>query len=429
MEWNGFSSVITDVCYKKYGSLPKSGKPHTDGSQWTSCAAIVKRNSDGTLKVVSLATGSRCIGKSRLNATGTLVHDSHAEVLARRGFLRYLYEQIEMFQRRGTSDVIEESNFTIEKFKLKDSVEFHFFSSHIPCGDASIIPKCDGDEGLFNGNNRREECKCFDSKRKLSDSETEDRCKKSKMDCFLMSTCPLNRAQKNQQENSVYDVFRTGAKCVPSDSRQDALLPGVKYHSLGAVRTKPGRGDPTMSVSCSDKIARWNAVGIQGALLSHLLEHPIFLKTIVIGGGGPFCEESILRALVKRFNAADIHIPLIMRSSIVFTHARYGKPTSQPAPASIIWCDVSQKPLEIGVDGKKQGATKGAKNDYLLVCRKSLFQKFISLTGEKFKSQTYFDCKQAAEAYQCAWKLRKSQLGAWTEKPPELQHFKIDNPT
>ena len=35
--------------------------------------------------------------------------------------------------------------------------------------------------------------------------------------------------------------------------------------------------------TCSDKIAIWNAVGIQGALLSHLLHEPIYLNTITIG--------------------------------------------------------------------------------------------------------------------------------------------------
>ena len=78
------------------------------------------------------------------------------------------------------------------------------------------------------------------------------------------------------------DINRTGAKCVPGGI-QDNYGAGVNYHNVGALRTKPGRGERTQCMSCSDKMAKWIVTGIQGALLSHFLEEPIYLASIVVG--------------------------------------------------------------------------------------------------------------------------------------------------
>ena len=93
----------------------------------------------------------------------------------------------------------------------------------------------------------------------------------------------VGHGRSNTEASSDHqDIYRTGAKCLPGDL-QDPLAPGVHYHVTGVLRTKPGRGDRTISLSCSDKIAHWNVVGIQGALLSHFLSRPIYLSSLVLG--------------------------------------------------------------------------------------------------------------------------------------------------
>lgn len=74
----------------------------------------------------------------------------------------------------------------------------------------------------------------------------------------------------------------------------------IDYDSVGVLRTKPGRGDsePTLSMSCSDKIARWNILGLNSALVMPFLEKPIYLESVVTTE--LFDAEALERALFGR---------------------------------------------------------------------------------------------------------------------------------
>ena len=102
------SQLIVEKCYEKYRKLPKKGKPKD--TEWTvlSCLAVVKAG-DGDITLASLATGTKCLdGVTRRNClSGTLLHDCHAETLARRGFLVWLLHQIELAQEGRSQYVLQ----------------------------------------------------------------------------------------------------------------------------------------------------------------------------------------------------------------------------------------------------------------------------------------------------------------------------------
>ncbi|KAJ2442166.1 hypothetical protein GGF42_007050, partial [Coemansia sp. RSA 2424] len=75
------------------------------------------------------------------------------------------------------------------------------------------------------------------------------------------------------------------------------------FGSLGMLHIKPGHADliPMLSMACSDKIAWWNALGIQGGLSSQLI-NPIYVSSIVVGN--LYSQPPIERAISQRTASA-----------------------------------------------------------------------------------------------------------------------------
>ncbi|XP_043278184.1 tRNA-specific adenosine deaminase 1-like isoform X2 [Venturia canescens] len=400
-----FINSVAKLCIDKYNSMKKTGKP--DNSEWTVLAGIILKNADNAMSVVSLATGTKCLSGVELTNTkfyeiGERLSDSHAEILARRGFLLYLYNQLDLLFSSNNNEVfIINTNKIIE---IRRGVSFHFFCSQTPCGDCSIIP--------------------------MNITETSHQKVPTKKPKLASETTSIET-----NSTLIEDIYRTGAKCLRTETKQDLRLSGKEYHVTGALRTKPGRGDPTLSLSCSDKIAKWNAVGIQGSLLSTFVLAPIRLKTIVIGGGCPFSQQVMERGIYNRFGD-DLAGPDIFQADIKFSCMR-NSVRSRPCPTSIVWSAVQNGNTQITVDGRKQGATKSKRGNDLFVSRTSLLKKFLqTLDKSPFANNVpshpkkifYYHYKQwrGCSSYQKEWKyLKATRFTAWPEKPMGLQSFSL----
>uniref|UniRef100_A0A8C6U0A6 tRNA-specific adenosine deaminase 1 n=1 Tax=Neogobius melanostomus TaxID=47308 RepID=A0A8C6U0A6_9GOBI len=440
---------IASLCYERFQELPRTGKPEA-GREWTLLAAVVQVNrsahTDSVVKeVVSLGTGSKCIGQASMSPTGEVLNDSHAEVLARRGCIRYLMEELQQALSGRGSTVWERVPGAQEaRFRLQPQVSFVLFTSHTPCGDASIIPMVQSQLlpcPAVSGSMKRkasEETESPSTKLPRTDPHPH----RTEAESVQGGALDLHRTEaesvqggalephrteaESSEQGGAADVHRTGAKCVPGGPA-DPLLPGAGYHCTGLLRLKPGRGDRTLSLSCSDKLARWGVLGFQGALLSHYLQGAVYFTTVVVGKC-PYSQEALQRAMFLRCSHVSglpagysVTSPLLLRSSLEFPFSQ--AQTELRHQAAISWCKVSDQPLDITANGYKHGVTKkalGTAKARSLLCKRNLFESFLSVVAatppaelplslRSSELRTYWDYKAASAQYQQAWALLRSQ--------------------
>uniref|UniRef100_A0A8C9QIZ4 Adenosine deaminase RNA specific B1 n=1 Tax=Spermophilus dauricus TaxID=99837 RepID=A0A8C9QIZ4_SPEDA len=332
--------------------------------------------------VISVSTGTKCINGEYMSDRGLALNDCHAEIIARRSLLRFLYTQLELYlnsKEDQKSSIFQKSERG--GFRLKDTVQFHLYISTSPCGDARIFSP---HEPVLEGV-------------RLDQQSAE----------------PSDRHPNRKARGQLRTKIESGEGTIP-------------VRSNASIQTWDGvlQGERLLTMSCSDKIIFMYLLaicispfekGLLGSLPTYQLDHLV---------SGVKCLSSFL--FWAHVTLCDCFVPGI-------SNAEARQPGKAPN-FSVNWT-VGDSALEVinATTGKDELGRPSR------LCKHALYSRWMRVHGKvpphllgtkTLSPPPYHESKLAAKESQAA-KARlftafiKAGLGAWVEKPTEQDQFSL----
>jgi double-stranded RNA-specific adenosine deaminase len=365
-------------------------------------AAIVMEDTiSGTIKVVSLGSGTRCITGDHMSLEGFVVNDSHAEVVARRSLLRFFYRQLLIYHlSTGNPDdtifsTARRAGSRSGLLQVKENVKFHLYISTAPCGDGAQFSR--------------------------GDNQNRDP--------------PADSKHVPTMQGKLQGILRTkmegGEGTIPIGDAMPLTWDGIMQG--GRLRT----------MSCSDKVGRWNVLGLQGSLLSHFMS-PVYLSSLTLGS--LHHHGHLSRAVCCRFADIGDNLPV----GFAVNHPSLGRVrggdemqrhTEKTSSFSANWAMGDEKgELVDGGNGLPIPPPGTPKSHPPLpparISKVRLFAEFMKLAKacnrvELLSVKSYKEAKELAGEFQRAKQLlchhcEKKGFGSWMKKPTEQEQFGTD---
>jgi len=352
-------------------------------SKWKVIAGIALTTAGGTCQVISVASGTKCVSGEKISLQGQSVNDCHAEVLARRGFVSFLYHELRRLFDGQESVLLRAA--ASGGYELRPDVDVHLVVSTSPCGDGRIF-------------------------------------------------APYDRAS-SRTKGSLRVKVEAGMGTIP-----------VRSFSSLQTWDGVMEGERLLTMSCSDKLCRRNILGLQGSLLSQFIS-PIYLKSIIVGSmcNIPHLQRALFDRLALGFDGRGLPEPFrLARPQILPTCYQAPREPGTKAPNHAVnWVlngDVEIIDATTGRVLHTRTQSRLCKRSFykhwneLQLRRVGNTEQVLTLTSQRGSSspQNYQDAKNRAHVYAVVKKMTTNALadggcGRWVTKPQEGSNFFLND--
>ncbi|ELW71648.1 Double-stranded RNA-specific editase B2 [Tupaia chinensis] len=390
-------------------------------------------------QVIVLSSGTKCISGEHINDQGLVVNDCHAEIVARRAFLHFLYAQLELHlsKRREDSDRSIFMRLKEGGYRLRENILFHLYVSTSPCGDARLNSPYEITTdryalSAFIGGDRAESIHVPISPLNHHQQRSVFQDWRTRVGlCFaVLDNISKAMIEERVEVNSTKHIVRKfrGHLRTKIESGEGT----VPVRGPSAVQTWDGvlLGEQLITMSCTDKIARWNVLGLQGALLCHFIE-PVYLHSIIVGS----LHHTGHLSRVMSHRMEDIgQLPASYRHNRPLLSGVSNAEMRQPGKSphfSVNWA-VGNADLEI-IDATTGKRICGGSSR---LCKRVFSARWARLHGRLSTRiphhgdtpTMYCEAKLGAQTYQAVKQqlfkaFQKAGLGMWVRKPPEQDQF------